>query len=189
MGDPRKHRKKYKTPKHPWEAVRLEEEGKLVEDFGLVKKKEIWKMAFILKKSKEQAKHLIANATTQGAKEKEQLLARLSKLNLLQATSLDKVLDLTIRDVLERRLQTFVYRKGLAKSMKQSRQFILHGHIAINGRKMTVPSYLVKGDEEGKISFVENSSLNSPDNPERIVKEPLNKKIEQNKKQAIEVAN
>ncbi len=49
--------------------------------------------------------------------------------------------------LLERRLDNVVYRLGLAKSRMMSRQFVTHGHVQINGKKMTIPSYTVqKGD-------------------------------------------
>lgn len=49
--------------------------------------------------------------------------------------------------LLERRLDNVVYRLGLAKSRMMSRQFVTHGHVLVNGKKMTIPSYTVqKGD-------------------------------------------
>ncbi len=49
---------------------------------------------------------------------------------------------------LERRLDNMVYRFGFASSRAEARQFVLHGHFRVNGKKVTIPSYLVKpGDE------------------------------------------
>jgi small subunit ribosomal protein S4 len=50
--------------------------------------------------------------------------------------------------MLERRLDNVVWRAGLASSRAQARQFVLHGHIKVNGRKVNIPSYLVKSGEE-----------------------------------------
>ena len=50
--------------------------------------------------------------------------------------------------MLERRLDSVVWRAGFASSRAQSRQFILHGHIKVNGRKVNIPSYLVAAGEE-----------------------------------------
>ena len=72
---------------------------------------------------------------------------------------------------MERRLQTMVFRKGLARSIKQSRQFITHRHIAINNSIITAPSYIVSIAEEPLINFVARSSLISADHPERVRKE------------------
>ena len=80
---------------------------------------------------------------------------------------LDDVLDLTIESILERRLQTLVFRKGLAKTIHQSRQLITHGHIAINGKKFFSPSYIVPKNEEDKINYAPTSPLISPEHPIR----------------------
>ena len=169
MGDPKKNRKKYSTPSHPWNATRLKEEGELVDKFGLKNKKEVWKMTSVIKRFKSQAKSLIAGYTEQSEKEKKQLLVKLNKLNLVNETAtLDDVLGLKIESVFERRLQTLVFKKGLGRSVKQARQFITNGHISINGKKCNVPSYLVLKDEENKISFNLHSKLNNENHPERM---------------------
>jgi len=58
--------------------------------------------------------------------------------------------------LLERRLDNVVYRLGFADSIAQSRQLVLHGHITLNGRKVNIPSALVK--EGDTISFKESST-------------------------------
>jgi len=182
MGDPKKNRKKYSTPSHPWQATRLKEEGELVEKFGLKNKKEVWKMTYIIKKFKGQAKSLIASTTPQAEKEKKQLIAKLIKLNLVSDNAtLDDVLGLKIESIFERRLQTFVFKLGLAKSIGQARQFIIHGHVAVNGKRVNVPSFLVLKDKESKIAFYPNSNLSREDHPER-----LTKKLEQDLKKEKE---
>jgi small subunit ribosomal protein S4 len=70
-----------------------------------------------------------------------------------EKATLDDVLTLNVRELSERRLQTLVYRKGLANTQKQARQFIVHGHIGLNGRKITIPGYIVKKGEEEKVSY------------------------------------
>ncbi|MDH5634797.1 MAG: 30S ribosomal protein S4, partial [Candidatus Bathyarchaeota archaeon] len=80
---------------------------------------------------------------------------------------LDDVLDLSLEDILERRLQTIVFSKGLAKSIFQARQLITHGHIAIDRRRVPSPSYLVLRDEETKIAYAPTSSLSNPNHPMR----------------------
>jgi small subunit ribosomal protein S4 len=60
---------------------------------------------------------------------------------------------------LERRLQTLVFRKGLAHNINQARQFIVHGHIALDKKRTRWPSMLVPLSEEGKISFYEKSKI------------------------------
>jgi small subunit ribosomal protein S4 len=167
MGDPKKLRKKYETPSHPWSRIRIEEERILKKDYGLVNKKEIWRMGSLLKNFKAQVKKLSAVNTPQAEKEKANLLQRLRKIGLLSETStLGEVLGLTTKDVMERRLQTLVYRKGFAKSVKQARQFITHKHILVGDRKITAPSYIVAVAEEDIISFSKNSPFSDAEHPE-----------------------
>src|SRR3989344_8767310 len=117
MGDPKKSRKKFNSPPHPWIRERIEEERGLVKEYGLKNKREIWKMESMVKDYRDQAKKLISLHTAQSAKERQLLLEKLRKYGLVKDTnSLDPVLDLTLRDILERRLQTQDFRKGLAHS-------------------------------------------------------------------------
>jgi small subunit ribosomal protein S4 len=96
------------------------------------------------------------------------LLTRLKKLGIIHETAvLDGVLDLTIEDILERRLQTIIFRKDLAKSIYQARQLVTHGHIAIGNRRVTVPSYLVMREEENQITYTPQSPLANPSHPLR----------------------
>ena len=183
MGDPKKTRKKYETPHHPWNKDRIEEERVLVREYGMVNKREVYKMRSVLKDFKDQAKKLIALKTAQAEREKQQMLAKLKKLGLLKETSsIDPILELTLRDVLERRLQTQAYKKGLAKTVKQARQFIVHGHVMIGGKKMTSPSYILSTEEEGSINFASHSKLNDVEHPERFVREDAKKEVKKEKK-------
>lgn len=172
MGDPKRIRKKYDTPQHPWEAVRMEEESVIFREYGLKNKKEIWRLASLLRKYNGNAKKLIASRTAQSEVEKIQLLTKLQRLGLLQeGARLEDVLSLSTKDFMERRLQSVVFKKGLARSMKQARQFIIHHHIIVNGKKISVPSYLVLKEEEPTINFTDSSTLTNPDHPERKLPE------------------
>ena len=171
MGDPRKFKSKFSGPGHPWQRARIEEERVVKREYGLKTKSELWKADSKLKSFAQQAKRLIALRTTQAELEKKQLLGRLNKLGLLPATAkLDDVLALTVRNLLDRRLQTLVLKKGMARTPTQARQYIVHEHVMIGAKKMSAPSYLVPIAEEGTISFVANSTLNNPEHPERIIK-------------------
>jgi len=147
----KRFRKKYKRPKKPWDKALLEEERKIMIEFGLRRKKELWRAKEELRKYRRMARELNARRD----KEKEKILIqKLYRLGLLPSTNatLDDVLSLTVRDLLGRRLQTIVYKKGLANTIKQARQFIVHGHVRINGRRIVYPSYLVSREEEDKIT-------------------------------------
>ncbi len=164
----RRTRKQYATPNHPWNKERIEAESQLVRSYGLKNKKEIYKATFILRNFRTQAKRLSAKRSEQDAREEVQLLTRLRKLGLIgPEDGLDAVLGIQLEDLLERRLQTVVYRKALAKSMKQARQFISHAHITIDGVKITAPGHLTTIEEQEKLSFRERSSLADEEHPER----------------------
>jgi small subunit ribosomal protein S4 len=155
LGDPKFPTKKYDTPSHPWQGDRIKLENDLIKKFGLKNKREVWKSQSLLRNFRQQARLLNARlrmADIQAAKEKEQLLSRLMNQGILpRSADLNDVLSLEIETVLNRRLQTQVYLKGLAHSTKQARQFIVHGHISVNSRKVTIPGYLVKDSEEDSI--------------------------------------
>lgn len=170
MGEPRRLRKKYSKPRHPWQKERIEEENLLVTEYGLKNKTEIWKMRSKLKTISDRAKKLIAARTKQAEKEQQELMQRLQKLGLIKGNAtIDEVLGLQLKDLLERRLQTLLFRKGVTKSLKQARQFISHAHIKLGDKTITSPSYLVNLEEETKIIFSPYSTLNSPEHPERII--------------------
>ena len=155
MGDPKKHRKKFSKPGHPWQKERIEIEKELLKQYGLRRKYEIWKIDSLLKKFLNRAKTLIAQRNSQSEMEKKQLLERLCTMGLLKKDAkVEDILNLTLKDVMERRLQTLLCRKQMAKSMRQARQFITHEHVAVGTRKITAPSYLVSASEEPNIKLV-----------------------------------
>ena len=164
MGDPKRHRKKYVTPTHPWNRERLDKEAKIVIKYGLRNKRELWRFQNILRKYRRVARDLLAKVDLPGtegayAKAKAQtVIKKLIRMGILEeGATLDDILNLTVEDFLERRLQTRVYRQGLANTIKQARQLITHGHIAVDGRRVTSPSFIVERDMESKIDYYVNS--------------------------------
>lgn len=185
MGSSKRFRKKYSTPRHPWIAANIEMEREITKEYGLGNKKEIWKMGSILKKYKDLVKKLIAVKTEQGEKERKQMITKLQKWGLVGAEAgLDNVLSLELKDIMERRLQSLVFRKGLARSMRQARQFIVHKHVMVGDKKITFPTYIVSREEEGQIKFDKHSSLSEEEHPERT---PLGKKEKVIKGEAAKV--
>ena len=155
MGDPKKQRKKFAKPSHPWQKERIADEKEILKQYGLRRKYEVWKMDSLLKKFLNRAKVIIGERTLQSDMEKRQLLERLYSLGLLKKDSkVEDILNLKLKDVLERRLQTLVCRKHLAKTMMQARQFIVHECVAVGNKKITTPSYLVSIKEEPEIKLV-----------------------------------
>lgn len=168
MGDPKKQRKKYETPRFIWRPDVIQEELRLVGQYGLRNKRELWKNKTMMSKFRGIARSLIGKTPEERRKMEKDLLGRLKKLGIIHETAvLDDVLDLTIEDILERRLQTIVFRKGLAKSIHQARQLVTHGHISIGHQRVTAPSYLVTRPEENDVSYPPQSPLADPDHPIR----------------------
>lgn len=154
MGDPKKTRKHFKRPLKIWDKGNIERERVLKQAYGLKNKRELWKAETILRKKKHNARSLLALPLEQRLKREEQLLQSLARVGLLtQKATLDDVLTLNVESLLERRLQTIVWRKGLGNTAIQARQFITHGHIAIGGRRVTAPGYVITAEEDGKISY------------------------------------
>ena len=157
MGDPRKFKNHYVSPKKLYDKDRIVEEKKLKELYGLRRNKEIWRALAILKNLRSRAKALVAE---EDEEEKKTLFDKIKKMGFLKGDfDLEDVLKLEVKDILDRRLQTLVYKKGLARTPKQARQYIIHGHVMINNTKITVPSYLVPVEEEDSISLNPESSV------------------------------
>ncbi len=171
MGDPKFARKHYTTPSHPWDGARISEENMIIRKYGLKNKRELWKTQTMLRDLRRQARALQARQRTsdeQAIKERDALLERLIRLGLLSGKAdLTDVLALEVEAMLVRRLQTQIYLKGLARTMKQARQLIVHGHISIAGRKVTVPSYMVTDSETPLIDYYMSSPMVSDMHPER----------------------
>lgn len=171
MGDPRKLRKRYDTPSHPWQGERIKEEKELMIKFGLKNKKEVWKAQSYLRDLRGQARTLQAHIRTenkQSIKEADLLLKRCYKLGILnEGAPLQDVLAIEIETVLSRRLQTLVYTKGLASTPKQARQLISHGHIILKDRRATIPGMLVPKFDERTLNYDESSPFAFEEHPMR----------------------
>ncbi len=180
MGTVRKPRKKYEGPSHPWERERIDEEKILSKEYGLKNKKEIWKIASKLRRLKQQAKKLIASDSEQAKIEEKLLLERLARLGLVgDGAVLDDILEINIRKLLDRRLQSVMVTRGLARTSRQARQMISHGHVMIKGRKTDIPSCLMLVSEESDITYAPSSAFTDKEHPElTITKKELRKKVD-----------
>ncbi|MEM1676995.1 MAG: 30S ribosomal protein S4, partial [Nitrososphaerota archaeon] len=149
MGDPKRQRKQYETPRHPWKADRLAAELQLIGEYGLRNKRELWRAETILRKIRAQARALFVLTGEKRISEERKLIQRLHKMGLVdEDATADDVLKLTVRDILERRLQTMVYKLGYAKTIHQARQLITHGHVYVRDMKIRSPSYhVIRGEE------------------------------------------
>ena len=182
MGDPKFSKKKVETPSHPWQGERISEENKIVRKYGLKNKREIWKAKTMLKRIRGQARHIQSKPEddVQAQREKTLFFQRLRRMGMLPPEGelrLDDVLILDLDVILARRLQTIVYLKGLSNTPKQARQFIVHGHVSLDGKTITIPSYMVRSGEENQIDYTGTSPLNSDLHPERPDVEAFQEKI------------
>ena len=166
MGEPRRLRKKYETPFKPWDRELLMQELILIGEYGLRNKRELRRAESLLRKMRAVARSLYGLPPDERIEQEKKLLSKLYRLGILpDNASLDDVLKLTVRDILERRLQTIVYRKGLAKTIYQSRQMIVHRHIMVGDRIVDRPSYLVSRDEEDSVRINPRSPFADPNHP------------------------
>lgn len=189
MGDPGKKRKKYQVPSHPWQKERIDEENSLKKEYGTKNKEEIYRLDSLLRKFKAEAKRLVALKSEQAETEKKQLMEKLQGFNLVKAgADLADVLALSLRDLMERRIQTSLIRKGLARTPKQARQFITHRHVMVGGNPVTSPSKLLTLKQESTLEFIPSSPFANPTHPEREIKkeekeaQPKKKKPKERKK-------
>lgn len=152
MGHPKHQRKKSSRPRRPYDKERIEREKKIIKEFGLRRKQEIRKAESILRNFRRRARSLQAKPD----EEKEKILfEKLEKLGLIDNKKLEDVLEIQLHDILSRRLQTIVHKKGLANTISQARQRIVHGHVMIFGRRMNYPGAYVTKEDENNITVDE----------------------------------
>lgn len=135
----RKQHKKYQKPKKLFNKIQIEEEDSLLKNYGLKNKKELWKAEAKIEKIRKQAKKLLT-----APQEQQQFLNKLATIGLIKANAnIDDLLELKKEDILNRRLQTIVHKKGLATTAKQARQLIVHKKIMVSEKILNIPSYIV----------------------------------------------
>ncbi|MFH1364575.1 MAG: 30S ribosomal protein S4 [Candidatus Aenigmatarchaeota archaeon] len=176
-------RNTYKKPKVPWNSAQIKEDRILMRTYGLRRKKELWKAEEILRKYRARARKLIA---ANDKRREDILVEKMKKLGLLEKTSgLDDILALSITNILDRRLQSVIVKKGLIDKPKLARQCIVHGHICIDDRKIKFPSYFVEAEEETKIKLHPSSqNLFKKDEPQK--NKPVKKPEETHKEEKTE---
>merc|ERR1712071_368960 len=154
--------KTFRKPKRPFEKERLDSEMKIVGEYGLKNKREMWRVSYALAKIRTAARHLLTLDDKSESRlfQGDALLRRMSRLGLLAENErkLDYVLGLTVPKLMERRLQTKVFKLGLAKSIHHARTLIRQRHIRVGKQICNIPSFLVRLDSEKHIDF----SLRSP---------------------------
>merc|ERR1711902_80500 len=154
--------KVFTTPRRPFEKSRLDQELKLIGEYGLKNKREVWRVKYSLAKIRSAARELLTLEDKDPRRlfEGNALLRRLVRTGVLpdDKMKLDYVLGLKIDDFLERRLQTQVFKLGLAKSIHHARVLIRQRHIRVRKQVVNIPSFIVRLDSQKHIDF----SLKSP---------------------------
>lgn len=172
MGLASKHRKRYVSHKKRWDKKTITQEAVMMSDYALKNKKEIRRAELLISKYKKIAKELNKGVGSEGEEIKNFIESMKAKGFLdTHATTIDEVLDITIREIFERRLSNIVYKNKLAKTPSQARQFVVHRHVMVDGKVINSPSYLVTLAEEPTVQFVEKSPLVDENHPERRLEE------------------
>lgn len=154
----KKLKTQYETPNRAWNQERMDTEAELTDEYGLSNKREIYKAYSELRGFRRQARKLIAEDNPQ---EEEDVLNKAHRLGLVKSDAQPSdLLTLKVEDILNRRLQTAVERRGLADTPKQARQLVNHGHVKVNGEVVNIPSYKLTKKEE------KNIELDMPETPE-----------------------
>merc|ERR1712061_865691 len=158
---PTKYGKVYSTPRRPFEKARLDQELKLIGEYGLRCKKEVWRVKYSLAKIRTAARELLTLEEKDPKRlfEGNALLRRLVRTAVLpdDKMKLDYVLGLKIDDFMERRLQTQVFKLGLAKSVHHARVLIRQRHIRVRKQVVDVPSFVVRLDSQKHIDLADKS--------------------------------
>jgi len=151
-----------KTPRRPFEKERLDQELKIVGEYGLRNKREVWRVQKAVSHIRAAARDLLTLDEKDPKRlfEGGALLRRLHRWGVMeeQQNKLDYVLGLKVSDFLERRLQTQVFKLGLAKSIHHARVLIRQRHIRVGKQIVDVPSFLVRVESHKHIDF----ALTSP---------------------------
>jgi small subunit ribosomal protein S4 len=173
MGDPRRLRNKFDRPKKLWDVDRVTHDKSLRIEYGLKNTSELWRAAAELKKYRREARRLQAMPEEDRKADSEKILKKLKRMGVLKdSTDVADILALDVKVILERRLQTIVMRKGMARTMKQSRQLITHGYVTMNGRRVTRPGVMVNIEDESAIIYTKPIDISvRPEGDEEAPKE------------------
>merc|ERR1712226_481303 len=171
--------KTFRKPKRPFEKERLDGEMKIIGEYGLKNKREVWRVQYALAKIRKAARNLLTLEEKDETRifEGEALLRRMSRLGLLNENErkLDYILGLTLPKFMERRLQTKVFKLQISKSYHHARVLIRQRHIRVGKQICNIPSFMVRVDSEKHIDFA-NTSPYAQGRPGRVRRKNAAKK-------------
>ncbi|KAL5706917.1 40S ribosomal protein S9-2 [Ranunculus cassubicifolius] len=168
----RNYGKTFKKPRRPYEKEQLDAELKLVGEYGLRCKRELWRVQYVLSRIRNNARNLLTMDEKNPRRifEGKALLRRMNRYGLLDESQnkLDYVLALTVENFLERRLQTLVFKSGMAKLIHHARVLIRQRHIRVGRQVVNIPSFMVRVDSQKHIAFSLTSPLGNGRPPGRV---------------------
>jgi small subunit ribosomal protein S4 len=163
LGAPRRNRKKFSKPKTRWDLERINADNAILTEYGLKNMKELWKVQTEVSRVRRNVRSLLSEASPENSAIQQRLLGRLTRYKVVQqGATLDNILDINENAFLNRRLQTIVFKRGMARSIKQARQLITHGFISIDGKRVNRPGYMVSEMEESSVSFYKPIDVSPP---------------------------
>jgi small subunit ribosomal protein S4 len=169
-------KKQYETPNRAWNEERIQREDQLREQYGLKNKEEIYKAYSQLRTFRRQARKLVGEEDEQ---QKEQILSKANRLGLVKSDAeITDLLTLNVEDILNRRLQTAVDRRGHADSPKHARQLVTHGRVKVDGKKVNIPGYMLTQTEEKTIEVEEPSEPSEEEVEEASESEEAEEEVE-----------
>ena len=154
----------YAKPRRLHDKIRMEEENALIEKYGLKNKKEIWKADSAIGRLRNLAKKLI----TKSDEEKNSFVEKLKKKGF-KVSNIADILALNKEDWLKRRLQTIIFSKGLARTLKQARQLVSHKQVSVGEQIVNIPSYQVSLEEEPFVKLNLVLKIKEPENKKNII--------------------
>jgi small subunit ribosomal protein S4 len=174
----KKLKKQYETPNEGWSEERIQREDQLVEEYGLKNKKEVYKAESMLRDLRREARKLVAQDDEE---QNQNLINKAQSLGLVKKDAqLEDILTLNTTDILDRRLQTAVNRRGYSDTVNEARQLVTHGHTEIDGKRVNIPGYLLTQEEEKKLEVelpepdeeTEDTETEEAEEQEETVEEP-----------------
>jgi ribosomal protein uS4 len=170
-----KYAKLFTRPRKLFDKPRIDDENILVKKYGLKNKREIWKAESEIEKIRRRGKELI----TASQDEQKILINKLQKMGF-KIEGISDILALNKEDWLRRRLQSIVFEKKLASTVRGARQLITHKHIAIDKKIINIPSYMVSIDGENKIDVILKSRKEKKREKKPVEEEEAGKKEKKN---------
>jgi len=160
---PKNFGKTARTPRRPFEKERIDSELKVVGEYGLKNKRELWRVQLTLARIRSSARKLLTLPANNPRRqfEGDALVRRLQRYGILtqDQSRLEQCLEIKVEDFLKRRLQTLVQENKLAKTVHAARVVIYQRHIQVRKQVVSSPSFLVRVKSQAFINFREGSSI------------------------------